>query len=87
MIDREKLMKQLLKEFLKEDKDDPFIDRDYVEETKRIYKLLMVPEGMTQHLNIDRAVYDIVADILRYFGKVHFHVDLPHKSKGEQNER
>ena len=82
MIDKGKLMKQLLKEFLKEDKSDPFINRDYVDETKRIYELLRVPEGMANVDNeTDRAVYYIVADILRYFGKLHFHVDLPQKTK------
>ena len=77
MINRIKIMKKLLKEFVKEDKADPFVNRVYAEETKRIYKLLIVPEDMSDFGNeTDKAIYDIVGDLLRHFEKVRYHLKV-----------
>lgn len=56
------------KSFLKEDKAEPFIDRAYVKETKRIFGLLKEDNGDFEDVT-DRAIYDIVSDIFRGIGK------------------
>ena len=59
-----KIIEKLEKEFIKEDKEEPFLNREYVEETKRIYKLLK-EEIDSEENPTDRAIYDIVNDIFR----------------------
>lgn len=67
-------MKRLLKEFIKEDESEPFINREYVEETKRIYRLLIgdIPHGN----ETDNAVYDIVNALLYHFEKTRYHLKV-----------
>ena len=66
MLDKinRKIIEKLEREFIKEDKKEPFLNREYVEETKRIYKLLK-GEIDSEENPTDRAIYDIVNDIFR----------------------
>ena len=60
------VMRKLHKIFRKEDRSDPFYDRDYVAESNRIFNLLKNPNGIGNDLttsSTDRAMYDIVLDI------------------------
>lgn len=58
------ILEKLSKSFNEEDRKEPFIDRGYVEETKKIYHYL-INGGIDQY--DQRAINDIVADIFRYF--------------------
>jgi len=58
------ILKKLLKNFEEEDKKEPFLDRGYVEETKKIYQALM--EGAFSDDFQERAIYDIGLDIFKY---------------------
>ena len=60
------IIKKIEKEFIKEDKAEPFINREYVEETKRIFGLLKESVGDFDN-DTNRAIYDIVQDIFRYY--------------------
>jgi hypothetical protein len=60
------IIKKLKKEFLKEDKKEPFLDREYVDESLRIFDILSEGIGDFED-ETDRAIYDIVQDIFRYF--------------------
>ena len=54
------------KSFLEEDKKEPFLDREYVDETKRIFSLIKGKSSMGDFENpTDRAIFDVVYDILR----------------------
>ncbi len=58
------ILEKLSKSFNEEDKKEPFIDRGYVEETKKIYGYL-INGGIDQY--DQRAINDIVSDIFRHF--------------------
>lgn len=59
-------IKKAEKSFLQEDKKEPFLDREYVDETKRIFCLLKDKSSMGDFENpTDRAIFDVVYDILR----------------------
>ena len=59
-------IKRAEKSFLEEDKKEPFLNREYVEETKRIFSLLRNKSSMGDFENpTDRAIFDLVYDILR----------------------
>ena len=76
------LIKRLLGRFIDEDRVDRFADREYVEETKRIYKLLIVPEGMADFKNpTDRAIYDIVMEIIGHMEKTRHHIMVKEETK------
>ena len=61
-----KIIEKLEKSFIEEDKAEPFLDREYVEETKRIYKLLKNNNTNSDFIDsTDRVIYDIVKDIFR----------------------
>ena len=59
------------KSFLKEDKQEPFLDREYAEETKRIFGLLKEGSGDFEN-SIDRTFFDIVKDIFREIKKISY---------------
>jgi len=62
----EEAIKRAEKSFLKDDKKEPFISREYAEETKRIYGLLKNKSSMGDFENpTDRAIFDVIYDILR----------------------
>jgi len=61
---RTEIIKKAEKSFLEEDKAEPFLDREYAEETKRIYGLLKEDMGDFENPT-DRAIFDLVNDILR----------------------
>lgn len=65
----EKVILKAEKSFLKEDKKEPFIDREYVDETKRIFSLLKADVGDFENPT-DRAIFDIVKDIFREIRKI-----------------
>lgn len=55
-------MKKLKEDFNKGDREEPFIDREYVEETNRVYDVLI--EGIGDEPNsTDKAIFDIVNEI------------------------
>jgi hypothetical protein len=64
---RSDVIKQIQRTFNKEDKSDPFTNREYVEETNRIYKNLLTDHGDFDDAT-DKATYDIVMEILRQLG-------------------
>ncbi len=56
--------------FLEDDEAEPFLNREYVNETKRIYTLLKNNHAMGDFEDPkDRAVFDLVQDILRISGE------------------
>lgn len=59
---KKEILKKLLKSFEEEDKKEPFLDREYVEETKRIYNGLIISDVDNY---VGKATYDIVNDIFR----------------------
>ena len=76
------LFKRLLERFIAEDKADQFIDRKYVEETKRVYKLLLVPEERSDFRSpTDRATYDVVMEIIRYMEETRGHIMVKEETK------
>ena len=68
-----KIIKILEEEFIKADKSEPFLDRNYVRESKRIFNLLRgrTPSDFNSG---GRAIYDIVLDITWYFEKRKAHI-------------
>ena len=61
--EKEKILTKLLKSFIEEDKKEPFFDREYSKETKRIYNNLIEGNGVESQ---DRAIYDIISDIFKF---------------------
>lgn len=61
---RKEILTQLKKEFIKEDKEEPFSDRGYVQETLKAFDLLSGDIDIEEN----RAYYDIVQDIFRCLG-------------------
>ncbi len=62
----EDIIKKAEKSFLEDDKLEPFLNREYAEETKRIYGLLKDKCSMGDFESPkDRAIFDVVYDILR----------------------
>lgn len=59
------------KSFIEEDKEEPFLDREYVDETKRIFSLLKEGNGDFENPT-DRAIFDIVKDIFREVKKISY---------------
>jgi len=57
------------KSFLESDKEEPFLNREYAEETKRIFALIKNKSSMGDFEDPkDRAMFDVVYDILREGG-------------------
>lgn len=52
-----KKIKQEYENFLEQDKDEPFIDREYVEHTKTLYEALLKD---VHEDSFDKAVFDFV---------------------------
>ncbi len=62
----QEIIKRAEKSFLEADKEEPFLSREYAEETKRIYGLIKNKSSMGDFESpTDRAIFDIVYDILR----------------------
>lgn len=61
-----KILKKLKKSFVKEDKEEPFLNREYVEETLRIFDLLIGGFDLGES-QTDNAIQDVVNDVFRYF--------------------
>jgi hypothetical protein len=66
---RIEIMARLKKSFNDEDKTDPFNDREYVDESNRIFDILMEESPYDPPDCHDRAIFDIVYDIFRECGK------------------
>lgn len=61
------MIEKLERIFKKEDKTDPFGDREYAEESKRLFKILKEGEGILDLQDPkDRATYDIVTDVINF---------------------
>jgi len=63
------ILAKLKKSFNAEDGTDQFNDREYVDETNRLFELLMEEFPYDAPDPRDRAIYDLVADIFRVCGK------------------
>jgi len=61
---RKEILIQLREEFIKEDEEEPFNDREYVEETLKAFDLLAGDIDIGEN----RAYYDIVQDIFKHLG-------------------
>ncbi len=66
------ILEKLSKSFNEADKEEPFINREYVEETQRIYDNL-INGGIDEYQ--ERAINDIVSDIFRHF-KTEGHTEI-----------
>jgi len=66
-LNRRQIINRIQESFEEEDEKEPFANRGYVEETIRIFDLLKNGVGDFDN-NTDRATFDIVMDIIRYFG-------------------
>ena len=65
-MNEDEIIKQAEAIFLEDDEAEPFINREYVEETKRIYGLLKDKHTMGGFESPqDRAIFDVVSDVLR----------------------
>lgn len=65
-INKDEVIKKVEANFLEDDKLEPFINREYAEETIRIYTLLRNKASMGDFDSPqDRAIFDVVEDILR----------------------
>ena len=65
-IDQDSILENAEIDFSLDDKSEPFINREYAEETKRIYGLLKNKASMGDFDSPqDRAIFDIVEDIFR----------------------
>ena len=63
-IDQDSVIQKAEANFLEDDELEPFLDREYAEETKRIYDLLKNKASMGDFESPqDRAIFDIVEDI------------------------
>lgn len=60
------ILKKLKADFVAEDLAEPFINREYVEETLRIFDLLS-DDFTPEETKTDEAIMDIVNDICRYY--------------------
>lgn len=71
------MIEKLEMDFIKEDRSERFLDREYVREIKRIFKLLKgtIPSDVDA---TDKAIYDIVEDIKWYFKKRKAHISGYH---------
>ena len=72
----EKTIERLEISFIIEDKKEPFINREYVKETKRIFKLLKSGIIGSEQDVTDRAIYDIVNDIFHHFEETKGHIPI-----------
>jgi len=63
------ILAKLKKSFNEEDRADHFNDREYFDETNRLFDLLMEEYPHDPADSKDRAIYDVVADIFRACGK------------------
>jgi hypothetical protein len=63
------ILARLRESFNEEDRAEQFNDREYVDETNRLFDLLMEEYPHEPVDPKDRAIYDIVADIFRACGK------------------
>jgi hypothetical protein len=67
-LNKIEILKKLKGEFVKEEKAEPFQNREYVKESTRIFNMLI--DGFDFGKNeTDNATFDIVDDIFRYFKK------------------
>lgn len=57
------LVKKIKKSFDEEDRKEPFVNRFYVEETNRIFDLLLSDYGGFTD-ETDRAIFDIFTDVM-----------------------
>lgn len=68
---KEDILRKLKQNFIEEDKSEPFLNREYVEETIRVFNFLINPNNSLVNnlspLFQDKSVYDIVSDIFRHF--------------------
>lgn len=65
---REDVLKKLKENFIKEDESEPFQNREYAEETIRIFDLLIGGFDLDKN-EVDNATFDIVTDIFNYYGE------------------
>jgi len=73
-MNEDEIVKQAEANFLEDDEAEPFLNREYAEETKRIYGLLKNKASMGDFDSPqDRAIFDIVQDILRICGEKRVH--------------
>ena len=73
-MNEDEIIKQAEAIFLEDDEAEPFISREYAEETKRIYGLLKENHAMGDFPNPkDRAIFDVVYDLLRISGEKRVH--------------
>lgn len=75
-MDKQAIIKKLLKGFIAEDKIDPFGNREYAKETRRIFEMLISYDELNLKDETDEAIYDIVDDIFRYFKKTQYHFTI-----------
>jgi hypothetical protein len=65
-MNKQKILEKLKKQFIKEDKEEPFLNRAYVKETKRIFDMLLGVKKSSFN-ETDYAIFDIVDDIFKYY--------------------
>lgn len=65
-ISKKDILIKLRHDFIEEDRKEPFMNREYVEETIRVFDMLI--DGFDLSENVyDNAIQDVVSDIFRYF--------------------
>ncbi len=69
-MNEDEIIKQAETNFLEDDTLEPFANREYVEETKRIYDLLKNEHPMGDFKSPqDRAIFDVAYDLLIIAGE------------------
>ena len=67
-MNKTEILEKLKQSFVDDDKKEPFQNREYVEETLRIFDLLIAGFDLGKNEQ-DNAIFDIVNDIFKYFGE------------------
>lgn len=64
---RNDIIRKLKADFVKEDTTEPFVNREYVDETIRLFDMLDIYSDEPERDFTDEAIRDIVNDIFRHF--------------------
>lgn len=79
-MSKTEILEKLKKSFIEEDKQEPFQNREYVEETLRVFDLLIGGFDLGEDEK-NNAIQDIVSDIFNYFGEDEFERLIRNKMK------
>lgn len=66
---KEDILKELKKRFVEEDTKEPFVNREYVEDTLQVFDMLISGDE-DDFIGVNGgALCDVISDIFRYYGE------------------